>query len=238
VQRTGPQVSIVVPVFNEAAIIEEALTDLQQRLKPLARSYEIILAENGSRDGTQLAVRRLQARYPELSSVSIGQPNYGLALRLGIEAARGDYVMCDEVDLLDTDFYARALPMLERGEADLVIGSKLLGGARDERPLFRHVGSLAYTRLLKVLLDFPGTDTHGLKAMRRTSMLPIVRACQVDKDVFASELVIRAYRNRLNVVEIPTTVQETRPPSIDLYKRIPNVCVNLAKLTWAIRFTR
>ena len=115
------------------------------------------------------------------------------------------------------------------------VGSKLIGGASDERPLLRHAASVFYTGLLRVLLGFRGTDTHGLKAFRRSTLLPLVEACLVEKDVFASELVIRAYRGDLRVIEIPVRVIEKRPPSINLFKRVPNVLKSVAKLTWAIR---
>jgi hypothetical protein len=92
-----------------------------------------------------------------------------------------------------------------------------------------------YTSLLRSLLGFRGTDTHGLKAFRRDRLLPIVTACLVDKDVFSSELVIRAYRAGVRVVEIPIRVIEKRPPSINLFKRVPNVMKSLARLTWSIR---
>ena len=88
---------------------------------------------------------------------------------------------------------------------------------------------------MRVLLGFKGTDTHGLKAFKREALLPIVNACVVNKDVFASELVIRAYRQRLDVREIPIRVMEKRPPSINLFKRVPNVLKSVARLTWAIR---
>src|SRR5262249_38759954 len=105
----------------------------------------------------------------------------------------------------------------------------------DERPIARHVASLAYNGLLRATLGFEGTDTHGLKAFRRESLLPIARACVVDKDVFASEFVIRAYRAGLRIREIPVRVLEKRTPSIQLTRRVPHVRRSLAKLTWAIR---
>jgi hypothetical protein len=86
-----------------------------------------------------------------------------------------------------------------------------------------------------VLFDFRGTDTHGLKAFRRARVLPIVQACQVQRDVFASELTIRAYRATLSVVEIPVRILEKRPPSVDLWRRMPGVARDLWQLTWAIR---
>lgn len=230
-----PHISIVIPVYNEEGILHSAVVDLRERLGPLGWRYEVILAENGSRDGTVAIAKELAEKYPEVRWLSAGEPNYGKALRAGILAARGELVLCDEIDLCDTDFHKRAVELLESGRADMVIGSKLIGGASDERPLLRHAASVFYTGLLRVLLGFRGTDTHGLKAFRRSTLLPLVEACLVEKDVFASELVIRAYRDELRVLEIPVRVIEKRPPSINLFKRVPNVLKSVAKLTWAIR---
>ena len=229
------KVSIVIPVYNEEAILRSAIVDLRERLQPLGIAYEIIIAENGSRDQTAQLAHTLCEKYPELRALSTGEPNYGKALREGILAARGTFVICDEIDLCDTDFHQAALAELQSERTDMVIGSKLIEGAKDERPMLRHVASIAYTGLLRGLLGFRGTDTHGLKAFRRSAILPIVESCVADRDVFASELVIRAYRTDKRVVEIPIRVLEKRPPSINLFKRVPNVLTNLAKLTWAIR---
>ena len=228
------EVSIVIPVYNEEGILRAAVVDLRERLRPLELKYEILLAENGSRDGTLAVARELEQKYPEVRHLSTGEPNYGKALRAGILDARGDFVLCDEIDLCDTDFHAQALELL-RGDAEMVIGSKLIAGASDERPLFRHAASIVYTSLLRALLDFRGSDTHGLKAFRRSRIAPIAEACLTDKDVFASELVIRAYRAGVRIVEVPIRVVEKRPPSINLLKRVPNVLTNLGKLTFAIR---
>ncbi len=230
-----PHVSIVIPVYNEEAILHAAVVDLRERLAPLGWSYEVLLAENGSHDATVAIAEELGARYPQVRTLSVGEPNYGRALREGIQAARAPLVLCDEIDLCDADFHSRAVAILESEPVDMVIGSKLIGGAQDERPWLRHAASIAYTGMLRALLGFRGTDTHGLKAFRRDRMLDVVAACQVDRDVFASELVIRAYHQGLRVVEIPVRVMEKRPPSINLVKRVPGVLSNLAKLTWAIR---
>lgn len=231
----APEISIVIPVYNEEAILHAAVVDLRERLSPLGLRWELVLAENGSRDATPEIAADLARKYPEVRHFSIGEPNYGAALRAGIERARGRFVLCDEIDLCDTDFHRRAIAMLRAGGVDMVIGSKLIEGARDERPWARHAASQLYNGLLRAMLGFRGTDTHGLKAFVRERLLGVVRACVVDKDVFASELVIRAHRAGLRVEEIPVRVLEKRRPSIDLGRRVPSVLRNLAKLTWAIR---
>jgi glycosyltransferase involved in cell wall biosynthesis len=231
-----PRISIVIPIYNEQAILHAAVVDLRERLKPFGWSYEIILAQNGSRDRTVEIAGEISAKYPdEVRFISMGEPNYGKALKQGILLARGQIVICDEIDLCDADFHRRAIDILDSGEADLVIGSKLLAGAEDDRPMLRHAASMAYSTMLRIALGFRGTDTHGLKAFRRAALLDTVRACLVDKDVFASEFVIRADRGGVRIKEIPVRVIEKSPPSINLFKRVPNVLKSVAKLTYAIR---
>ncbi len=237
---TIPRISIVIPIYNEQGILHAAVVDLRERLKPFGWPYEVILAENGSKDDTVEIGHELARKYADpadgqIKIISLGEPNYGKAMKQGILLARGELVICDEIDLCDADFHRRAVDILETGEADLVIGSKLLAGAEDDRPIFRHIASQAYTGMLRLVLGFRGTDTHGLKAFRRLALLDTVRACLVDKDVFASEFVIRADRGGVKIKEIPIRVIEKRPPSINLFKRVPNVMKSMAKLTYAIR---
>ncbi len=231
---SAPEISIVIPVFNEEAILLAAVAGLREQLEPLGLSYEILLAENGSTDATVRVARELAERHADVRWFSSDEPNYGRALRQGILRARGRWVICEEIDLCNVDFHRAALVLLRAG-ADFVVGSKLIGGASDERPPLRHLASVVYTTTLRLLLGFRGTDTHGLKAFQRERLLPIVESCVVDKDVFASELLIRAYRAKLDIREIPIRVVEMRTPSINLLRRVPNVVANLARLSWSIR---
>jgi glycosyltransferase involved in cell wall biosynthesis len=231
----APHLSIVIPVYNEEGILHAAVVDLVSRLSELHWSYEILLAENGSRDRTVAIAEELARKFPEVKVHSLGTPNYGKALRQGILRARGQFIMCDEIDLCDTDFYQRALDLLEAEQADLVVGSKVMSGAEDRRPWVRHAATLVINGMLRVLVDFRGTDTHGLKAFRRSRLLPVAEACVVDRDLFASEFVIRAQRMGRRVVEIPVHIVEKRPPTINLFKRVPKVLRDIARLTYAIR---
>ena len=229
-----PELSIVIPVYNEEAILTHSVSELCDRLDALSLRYEIILAENGSRDATAQAAAALAAARPQVSTFSYPQPNYGGALREGIYRARGRFVVCEEIDLCDVDFHSRALSQLRKGAADMVIGSKAMAGANDTRPLERRVATRVYNAVLRVTLGFRGTDTHGLKAFARREVVPVAATCVVEHDVFASELVIRAQRMGLRVIEIPVEVREKRAPSIRLGRRVPRVLGNLAKLMLSI----
>jgi glycosyltransferase involved in cell wall biosynthesis len=228
--------SIVIPVFNEEGILREAVTELHRELLEFDHSFEIIVAENGSTDGTKAVAAHLADEMPEVRVLSVDEPNYGKALRQGILRARGRFVLCDEIDLCDTDFYRRALDLLAHDDAEMVIGSKAMRGAEDQRPLLRRAATRVINGMLRVVVDFRGTDTHGLKAFAREALVPIAEACVVDRDLFASEFVIRAGRAGIRVVEIPVRVAEKRRPAVNLLRRVPNVLANLAKLTYVIRF--
>ena len=233
----APLVSIVVPVFNEEALLQTAVNDLIVRLREELPelAYEIIVTENGSTDKTLEHAYELERTYPQVKVLHSPEPNYGKALRRGILEAKGTFVLCDEIDICDVSFHKRALELLRADQCDMVVGSKAHQEAQDQRPLVRRAGTAVINGMLRILLDFKGTDTHGLKAFHRERLLPIVSRCIEDKDLFASEFVIRAERDAFRIVEVPIVIHEKRPPSINLFKRVPRVLRGLAKLTWAIR---
>jgi glycosyltransferase involved in cell wall biosynthesis len=232
---TVPMISVVIPVYNEEGIVLSAVLSLRQQLQELGYRFEILLAENGSKDRTVDICQELSGKYQEVSFFSIDCPNYGRALKEGILRARGTIVVCDEIDLGDIDFYRRALDRLLSEDAAMVVGSKTLAGAEDTRPFIRHLATIIYNTLLRLLLHFHGTDTHGMKAFRRDQLIGTAGRCVVDKDVFASEFVIRAEQERHPVVEIPVRVVEKRKTSINLIKRVPGVFRNLFRLVYVMR---
>ncbi|MEM1009162.1 MAG: glycosyltransferase family 2 protein, partial [Myxococcota bacterium] len=233
---TAPEVSVVIPVYNEESIITSSIEDLIRALRAMDfPTYEIILAENGSQDATTMLAKNLSSRFPEVRLIHVNEPNYGKALRIGILEARGKYVICDEIDLCDTQFYSNAMGMLRSKAADMVVGSKLLDPKSDNRGWLRNTASKVLNQMLRVAVGFEGTDTHGLKAFRRDKILRLVEACEVDKDLFASELVIRVWRSPSTIKEIPLKVEEKRKPSINLFRRVPNVMKNMGRLVWLFR---
>ncbi|HEX7487421.1 MAG TPA: glycosyltransferase family 2 protein [Anaeromyxobacteraceae bacterium] len=231
----APKLSVVIPVYNEESIVRETCLDLMAALDQRGWEYELVLTENGSKDRTLDLLGGLAAEHPRLRFIHSDEPNYGLALRRGILEARGTYVVADEIDLCDPHFYDRALAVLDAGGADMVIGSKRAPGSHDHRPGYRRLATAVHNTLLRVALGFQGTDTHGVKAFVRERIGPTAERCVVDKDVFASELVLRAMLEGKRVIEIPITVGEKRPPSIALFRRIPNVLRQVAKLFWVLR---
>lgn len=233
-----PELSIVIPVYNEEPILERAVRGLIAEVRTLGRSFELLLCANGCTDMTVVIAKELMEEFPELVLLECPEPNYGAALRLGIQSARGTFVLCDEIDLCDVDFYRRALRRLDHDTCDMVVGSKALPGSRDKRPFMRRMATRVINGMLRATLDFRGTDTHGLKAFRREKLMPIVERCVVEKDLFASEFVIRAGREGIRITEIPIELEEQRSPPIHLIKRVPRVLKDLAKLVYNIRIKK
>ena len=231
-----PLVSIIIPVFNEEKIIRAAINSLVTEVEEnFDWEFELIITENGSSDNTVPIARELAARYPNIRVLHHPEPNYGHALREGIRQARGTYIISDEIDLCDTRFYESALAILEKDEADMVIGSKRLSTAQDDRPPLRRFATWTLNMMLRYIVGFQGTDTHGLKAFNREKLLNIVDACKVDRDIFASEMVVRAERAYVRIMEIPIELQEIRPPSTKLFSRVPRALRQIFELAWHIR---
>lgn len=230
----GAPFSVVVPVCNEAKIFRRSATQLLETLRGLGSAFDLVVCENGSTDETPAIAEELRRGNPEVRVERLPTPNYGLALRHAISACRHDVVVLVNIDFWSFDFLREALARLEH--CDLVIGSKAMRGARDERPLLRRVITRAFNWALRVAFGFKGTDTHGLKAFRRPSVSRIISQCVTDQSIFDTELVLRAEREGLRITEIPVAVRELRQPSYwSVLRRSPEVTENLLRLWWEFR---
>jgi len=234
-KEQAPERSIVIPVYNEVSILDSAIRDLILQLRGNAHDFELLVCENGSSDGSGAVLDALAEEFKELRAFHLAAADYGAALRHGILEAQGRFVICEEIDLCDLDFHNDAIALLSVDDADFVVGSKAARGAADHRPLTRRAATRVINGMLRIGLGFRGTDTHGLKAFHRSRVLPVVERCVVTKDLFASELVIRAQRMGLRITEIPIDIREKRPPSVRLLSRVPGVLKNLGQLIWVIR---
>jgi len=226
----GKPFSLVVPVHNEAPILSDSLSRMVGAFDAIGGDYEIFICENGSTDDTQTLIRELEAIHRPVEAHFLPTANYGLALKHGMSACAHDLVVLLNIDFWSVDFVRRGLPLLEEG-ADLVIGSKVMEGSTDARPFMRRAITRSFNALLRILFGFRGTDTHGMKALRKSRLMAIAEACVTDRSLFDTELVLRAERAGLRLVEIPVDVREIRQPSYgSVVRRIPEAIGNLMTL--------
>jgi glycosyltransferase involved in cell wall biosynthesis len=222
--------SILVPVYNEAPLLRESLSRMLRALDAVGGEYEIFICENGSTDDTRDLVRELERVHTPVRADFLPTANYGLALKHGLASCRHDLIVIVNIDFWSADFVRRALSSLADG-ADLVIGSKVMVGSRDERPFLRRAITRSFNGLLRVVFGFRGTDTHGMKALRKSRLQPIAQACVTDRSLFDTELVLRAQRAELRLLEIPVDVREIRQPGWgSVATRIPEAGWNLVRL--------
>lgn len=226
--------SVVVPVYNEARLVGDSISRMMHALDRLGGEFEMLVCENGSTDDTAALVNRLCATDPRIRLERLPEPDYGSAMRHGIGACAHDHVVIFNIDFWSPDFAREALHRLEH--CDLVVGSKVMGGAADKRPRFRRFITRAFNRMLHLAFGFGGTDTHGMKAFRRGALAGPLAQCVTSRSIFDTELVLRAERAGLRIVEVPVEVREIRQPTYwAVCRRIPEVTWNLLKLARAIR---
>ena len=223
-----PSVSVVIPVHNEADYLPSAIEHLFEELDSVDADVDVLLAENGSTDGTAEAGRRLAKRYPALSVMELPTPDYGAAMRAGFLRAGGDWVVNFDIDYFSGAFLTAALT---HHEADIVLGSKRAPGSEDRRTWFRRFATWVFNVLLRTILSSSVSDTHGMKALRRRTVQEIAPAVVSTTDLFDTELVIRAERAGFTIVEIPVVVEEQRESKSNLWRRVPRTVRGL----WRIR---
>jgi len=214
-----PEVSIVVPVHNEAAVLRRNTELLREYLNQELPHHEIILCENGSSDETARIAEELAAEFEDVEFLTLPAPSLPEALKAGFKAARAEKVVYYPIDLsVDIDFIPASVELLD--EFDVVIGSKRLAADLDQRPLARRISSRAYHGLVRRFFDVELTDTTCVKAYRRDRILGIIDRVPVTSRIFETELLVEAQREGFEIVEIPVRVEEHRRSREGLKKKI------------------
>lgn len=232
---TAPDVSVVMPAFNEAEILERSVGDVVSGLVKRSGAFEVVIVENGSKDGTLELAHRLAQQYPEVRVESLAEADYGAALRHGLLSASGDVVVNFDADYYDLAFLESAVSLVAPPDGPaIVVGSKRAPGAHDTRALPRRVITAVFSTLLRVLFGLRVSDTHGMKAMRRSAVEPIARACRFGRDLFDTELVLRVERAGFPTAEIPVAVEERRPARSSILRRVPRTVLGLVRLRIAL----
>ncbi len=211
------ELSVVLPCLNEAETLAICIRKARASLDGLGVVGEVIVADNGSTDGSQDIARAEGARV-----VDVPRRGYGAALMAGIEAARGEYVLMADADdsyaLEDLGGFLREL----RGGAELVMGNRFQGGIQPGAMPFlhKHLGNPVLSMLGRLFFHIPVGDFHcGIRAFRRDKMLEL--GLTTPGMEFASEMVVRASLADLRIREVPTILRpdgRSRPPHLRTWR--------------------
>ncbi len=206
-----PFLTIVIPAFDEEQKIARDVKDAALFLVTRAIDGEIIVSDDGSSDGTVRAAREAPVPPGILRTVLTGSPHRGKgwAVRNGMLASRGEYVMfADSGKTVPFDNALRGLALLQNGECDLAHGSRELPGSviRQERDRDRQILSVLFHTLVLRWLHIPPslTDTQcGFKIYRAEIARELYSECRIDGFMFDIEIILRALRRGLRILEFP-----------------------------------
>ncbi len=224
-----PTVTVVVPVHNEAGYIETALPRLIDELSAVDADVRVLVVENGSTDGTPDIVAEFTGPSSKVELLQLPDPDYGAAIRAGFAAATSEWVVVFDIDYFSGPFLASALD--QRHRSDIVVGSKRAPGSQDRRAPVRRIATWSLNLLLRTMVGLNASDTHGMKAIRTTVVDAVLSDVVSTKDLFDTELVLRAERAGFRVVELPVVVEEERESKTRIWTRVPRT----VKGIWAIR---
>ena len=195
-------VSVVMPCLNEHETLGICIKKAQETLTLLKIDGEVVVADNGSTDGSQEIARSLGARLIEEE-----EKGYGNAYRAGISAAKGDYIIIgDSDDSYDFTDLGRFIEKLQQG-FDLVMGARFKGKIeKGAMPwMHRYIGNPILTRILNTFYRSGISDAHcGMRAFTKNAYKKM--ALQTAGMEFASEMVIKAALLNLKITEIPITL--------------------------------
>jgi glycosyltransferase involved in cell wall biosynthesis len=196
------EVSVVMPCLNEAETLENCILKAQRAMREANISGEVVIADNGSTDGSVEIAERLGARV-----VNVRAKGYGNALMGGIAAASGTYVvMGDADDSYDFGHIPRFVEELRKG-VDVVMGNRFRGGIEPGAMPFLHkyLGNPVLSAVGKLLFKSPVGDFHcGLRGFSRTAFARMgLRTTGME---FASEIVVKASLLGMSFAEVPTSL--------------------------------
>jgi glycosyltransferase involved in cell wall biosynthesis len=214
---TGVELSIVMPCLDEAETLASCIQKAQQAIEKSNLQAEIIVADNGSTDGSQAIAKELGARV-----VDVARKGYGRALIGGIDAAQGRFVIMGDADA-SYDFGAIA-PFIEKLNQgyDLVLGNRFVGGIERGAMPWSHrwLGNPVLTWISHGFFHTPVGDTHcGLRAFTKDAYDRMqLRATGME---FASEMVIKASLKGMRITEVPVILHpdgRSRPPHLRTWR--------------------
>jgi hypothetical protein len=211
--NTARELSILMPCLNEAETITTCVEKSVSFLASHGIDGEVVVADNGSSDGSQALAELAGARV-----VAVNERGYGSALMGGILAARGRYVIMGDAD--DSYDFTHLMPFLERlrAGADVVMGNRFRGGIAPGAmpPLHRYLGNPVLSFVGRLFFRTRIGDFHcGLRGFNRASALEL--GLQATGMEFASEMVVKATLARQRIEEVPTTLSvdgRSRPPHL------------------------
>jgi glycosyltransferase involved in cell wall biosynthesis len=227
-------VDVVIPCYNEVTVLRPSV---EKTLALFAANpqydWRVVVADNGSNDGTGELARQLEAESPAVKALLLTIKGRGLALREAWMASDADVVSYMDVDLsTDLAHLPRLVQMVLDEGCDVAVGSRLAGGSNTRRSLKREITSRGYVALIRA--TFPRlriTDAQcGFKALSRRAVEQVVPLIENRMWFFDTELLILAHRRHLKICELPVRWIEDPDSKVGILKTAAEDIRGLARM--------
>ncbi len=216
------KVSLIIPMYNESLIAAEAVKTFSDYMKSAFEDFELIFVDDGSTDTCGDPVREAHEADARVRLVSY-MPNRGkgYAVRAGVAAAEGDYIIFTDCDnAYGTDAVGRLARTLEESGADIVVGSRNLSkDGYDGYTFIRKLASKTYLKFIALMAGFRLSDSQcGIKGFRHDAAKKIFRNCEVDRFAFDLEVLMIAKKIGCKITEMPVKIINHRESTVNLVK--------------------
>lgn len=205
------KISVIIPAYNEAAVIEENMQLLERELQAKAMEYEIVIVSDGSRDDTWRIVRERLAGAHIVDAGYEENLGKGGALKAGVAAASGDIIVTTDCDLAyGCAVIFNAVELMEReSSCDMLIGSRSL--AKDGfagYPMLRKLASKIYFKLISLYAGLSVSDSQcGFKCYRRSAAKTLFKELVTYGFAFDLEILLRAEKHGFIIRELPVSIK-------------------------------
>jgi glycosyltransferase involved in cell wall biosynthesis len=232
---TGTEVSAIIPVFNDRPSLEIAIKTSLETLSGISGSFEILVAEDGSTDGSTEFVRQYEALDSRVRLLHHDErQGRGKALNRAIREARGRIVCYYDVDLATDMKHLPALIAAVRNGSDISTGSRLLPASDTERTEGRKIASRTYNFLVRLILKSRIHDHQcGFKAFNRERILPLLPSVRADHWFWDTEILVRAQRAGYKVAELPVRWRAGKGTTVR-FKDVFKMGISILRLWWQL----
>jgi len=231
-------VSVVFPAYNEVNYLEPAVEKVTRALNEFTRSYEVIIAEDGSTDGTAELAKELALKHPYVKHIH-GEKRLGrgTALNNAFRQSQSEVIAYMDLDLAtDLKFLKPLVEAVTVEGFDFATGSRMLPESKVERTLRRSISSKSYNFLVRHMLGSKLRDHQcGFKAFRREPTLQLINEVGARHWFWDTEILVRAARKGYPIKEIPVEWKSGRKTKVNLFKDSYNMGKQVIKLWWRLK---
>jgi len=219
---------VTVPAYNESKNLRKCVELLLQETALLKEEFCIVIAEDGSTDGTDVVAQDLERMYPTVIHIhSTRKLGRGLALKRAWNKVEGDIYVYIDCDLAtNMEYYPRLINLIREGN-DLATGSRYKEGAIVQRPLLRELTSRLYNSLIRIIFkDYVFDHQIGFKAFSNRLIRDILNKCKSTGWFWDTEIIVRSIHNSYKCVEFPVKWEEKKRKRTSLRRLIIDVMIH------------